>query len=29
MADKVVAFVIEHLMEWDVFRIYGYIRETA
>ena len=24
MADKVVAFVIEHLMEWGVFRICGY-----
>jgi len=24
MADKVVAFVIEHLMEWGVSRIYGY-----
>jgi hypothetical protein len=24
IADKVVAFVIEHLMEWGVSRIYGY-----
>jgi pyruvate dehydrogenase (quinone) len=24
MADTVVAFVIEHLMEWGVSRIYGY-----
>ncbi|HZB09047.1 MAG TPA: hypothetical protein VE525_08050 [Rubrobacter sp.] len=24
MADTVVAFVIEHLMEWGVFRICGY-----
>jgi pyruvate dehydrogenase (quinone) len=24
MADTIVAFVIEHLMQWGVSRIYGY-----